>query len=133
MKKITLLAVIILLSISGLVQAEPGELSGSLNVTYLSSYIWRGFDYYADDRSAIQGSINLDLYGTGFDLGILSRRAISNDYENAENLNVTLSYSNSVISNVLKQNEKNALFLAGGTHHNNVKNNRCEKNSEIGV
>ncbi|MCK4753387.1 MAG: hypothetical protein KAS75_08065 [Planctomycetes bacterium] len=104
MKKITLLAVIILLSISGLVQAEPGELSGSLNVTYLSSYIWRGFDYYADDRSAIQGSINLDLYGTGFDLGILSRRAISNDYENAENLNVTLSYSNSVSSGDITTN-----------------------------
>ncbi len=98
MKKAILLAAVILLSLSGLVQAQQGELSGSLNVTYLSSYIWRGFDYYADDRSAVQGSINLDLYGTGFGLTVLSRRAISGDYENAENLDVTLSYSNSLVS-----------------------------------
>ena len=94
MKKGILLVAAILLSVAGLAPAQESGLSGTIDVTYLSSYIWRGFDYYANDHSAIQASIDLDLYGTGFGVKVLSRRAISAAYENAENLNVTLYYSN---------------------------------------
>ena len=91
-----ILLIAVMLSMAGLVQAQEGELSGTIDVTYLSSYIWRGFDYYADDHSAIQASIDMDLYGTGFGVKLLSRRAVSAPHENAENLNVTLYYGDSV-------------------------------------
>ena len=91
-----LLIAAVLLSTAGFAHAQEGELSGTVDVTYLSSYIWRGFDYYADDHSAIQASIDMDLYGTGFGLKVLSRRGNSGGRENAEDLDVTLYYGNSL-------------------------------------
>ena len=52
-KKGILLVVVILLTTTGFVQAQQDQLSGTIDVTYLTSYIWRGFDYYADDHSAL--------------------------------------------------------------------------------
>jgi hypothetical protein len=95
-KKGILLIAVILLSTAGLAQAQEGELSGTVDLTYLSSYIWRGFDYYADDHSAYQASIDVDLYGTGFGVKVIHRRAISAPYENAEGLDVALYYGDSV-------------------------------------
>lgn len=91
-----LLVAVILLSTVGLVQAQEGELHGTFDITYLNNYIWRGFDIYEDDHSAIQPSIDLDLYGTGFGVNILMSRANGSGYENAEELDVTLHYSNSL-------------------------------------
>jgi len=95
-KKAILLAAVIMLSTAGLAQAQEGELSGTIEVTYLSSYIWRGFDYYADDHSAIQPSIDIDLYGTGFGVKVLHSRAISAPFENAERISIALYYGNSL-------------------------------------
>jgi hypothetical protein len=94
MRKGILLIAVILLSTAGLVQAQ--ELSGTADFTYLSSYIWRGFDYYADDHSAIQPSITLDLYGTGFGVKVGLTRAIHSGFENAERVDLTLFYGNSI-------------------------------------
>ncbi len=94
MKKGILLAAVILLSTAGFAQAQEGELSGTVDLTYLSKYIWRGFAQY-DNQSAIQPSIDLDLYGTGFGLNVLWSRANSSGFENAEEVDLTLSYSNS--------------------------------------
>ena len=96
MKKGTLVIVVILLSTAGLVQAQEGELSGTFDITYLSKYIWCGFDMYEDDHSAIQPSIDLDLYGTGFGLKVLWSRANKSGFENSEWLNYTLYYNNSL-------------------------------------
>jgi hypothetical protein len=93
MKKGILLTAVILLSTVGLVQAQS-ELSGTIDVTYMSKYIWRGFDYYADDHPSFQYGVDIDLYGSGFGVGILSRQAMSGQFVNAENLNVSLYYSN---------------------------------------
>ena len=88
-----LLVTVILLGAAGLVQAQEGELSGTLDVTYLSKYVWRGFDIYGD-KSAIQPSIDLDLYGTGFGINIMGHRANSSEYENGERWDYTLYYRN---------------------------------------
>ncbi len=95
-KKGILLAAIILLSAAGLVQAQEGQLSGSIDLTYVSSYIWRGFDYYANDHSAIQPGIDVDLYGTGFGVRVLQSRAVGGRFENAERISLTLYYGNSL-------------------------------------
>ena len=94
-KKGILLITVILLSTGGLVQAQDGELHGVVDVTYLSKYVWRGFDIYGD-KSAIQPSIDLDLYGTGFGINIMAHRANSGEYENGERWDYTLYYNNSL-------------------------------------
>lgn len=97
MKKGILLITVILLSTAGLVHAQEGQLSGTLDITYLSKYIWRGFDMYAQNHSAIQPSIDLDLYGTGFGINILMSRANGSGFENSEWMPITLYYKNSAL------------------------------------
>ena len=106
MKKGILLAAVILLSTAGFAQAQE-ELSGTIDVTYLSAYMWRGFDRYqgAHGEGVIQPSIDLDLYGTGFGLNVLWSRANTAavdahgggySFENQERIDLTLSYSSSL-------------------------------------
>ena len=95
-KKGILVVAVVLLSAVSFAQAEEGKLSGTIDVTYLSSYIWRGIDMYPSDHSAIQPSINLDLYGTGFGTRVLMSRAVSGGFENAEQIDLTLHYSNTL-------------------------------------
>jgi len=52
-----LVAVVFLLAIAGIAQAQDSELHGSVDVTYQSKYIWRGFDIY-NDKSAVQPSLD---------------------------------------------------------------------------
>jgi hypothetical protein len=94
MKKVILLTAVILLSATTFAQAQE-ELTGTVDVTYLSQYIWRGFEMYRN-QSAIQPSIDLDLYGTGLGLNVLWSRANTSGYESEEELDFTLSYSNSL-------------------------------------
>ena len=106
MKKGILLAVIISLCAAGFAQAQEGELSGSLDVTYLSAYTWYGFDMFpgAHGEGATRTTLDVDLYGTG--LGLSARWIRANtaavdahgggvSFENGEELWLTLSYSNS--------------------------------------
>ncbi len=90
MRKGILLIAVILLSTAGFVQAEEEKLSGTIDVTYLSKNIWRGFDYYADDHSAFQTGIGIDLYGTGFGVDVRLTRAISAPFEIAERISLSL-------------------------------------------
>lgn len=53
---------------SGLFQPQPGhdgKLHATFAGTYLSKFIWRGFDLY-QGHGAIQPSVDVDLFGTGF-------------------------------------------------------------------
>ena len=94
MKKVILLTAVILLSATTFAQAQDG-LTGTAGVTYLSQYIWRGFEMY-DNQSAIQSGLDLDLYGTGLGLNILWTRANSSGYELDERVDFTLHYGNSL-------------------------------------
>jgi len=94
MKQIVLLAAIVLMAATVPVQAQ-GELHGAVELTYQSKYVWRGFDIY-DDKSAIQPSVNLDLYGTGFGISAMGHRANSDEFENGERWDYTLFYKNAL-------------------------------------
>jgi hypothetical protein len=96
-KKGILLAVVILLGTVGFVQAQEGEsaLHGTIDVTYLSKYVWRGFDIYGD-KSAIRPSIDLDLFGTGFGVSVAAHRANSSGFEDGERWDYALYYQNSL-------------------------------------
>ncbi len=101
-EKTILFSIVILLCAAGFtyaqaeapVPAQDNELHGSVGIKYLSKYIWRGFDYFPDEHSAFQTGIDLDLYGSGFGVGVLLTRAIHAPFENAETIGLTLSYGN---------------------------------------
>ncbi len=94
MKQIVLLAAIVLMAVTVPVQAQD-ELHGTVELTYQSKYVWRGFDIY-DDKSAIQPSVTLDLYGTGFGISAMGHRANSDEFENGERWDYTLYYGTSL-------------------------------------
>jgi hypothetical protein len=104
MKKGILLAAVILLGAVGFAQAQE-ELSGTIDVTYQSAYLWYGFDMYpgAHGEGVILPSIDLDLYGTGLGLNVLWSRANTGavnkgfSFENQERIDITLSYSSSLL------------------------------------
>ncbi len=93
MKKRILVGVVVLLAVGGLAQAQDGDLHGAVGLTFQSKYIWRGIDVYAD-KSAIQPSLMLDLYGTGFGLSVDAHRANSSGFETTERWDYTLFYKN---------------------------------------
>jgi len=94
MKQKVLFAAIVLLATTALVQAQ-GELHGSLDLTYQSKYLWRGIDVFGD-KSAIQPTVTLDLYGTGFGVSLQGHRANSSGYETTERWDATLFYKNAL-------------------------------------
>jgi len=96
MKKTILLCAVILLSTAGFTQAQEGKLGGTLDFTWQSSYIWRGFDIYGEKNSAIQPSLDLDLYGTGLGAKVFWSRARGSGSENLEELDLFLYYKNTI-------------------------------------
>jgi len=96
MKKGILLAAAILLSTAGFARAEEGALSGTFDVAFLSSRIWRGFDLYPNDHAGYEGSLDLNFFDTGFGAKLLHARAFGSGYENAEELDMTLYYGKSL-------------------------------------
>lgn len=88
-----LLAAVILFCAVGFARAEDSELHGSVDFTYQSNYLWRGFNVYGD-KSAIQPSLDVDLFGTGLGINVMSHRANSSGYEDFERWDYTLYYQN---------------------------------------
>jgi len=93
MKQGVLVTAVMLLAATGVAQAQEGELHGAIDVTFQSKYIWRGFDVYGD-KSAIQPSVDLNLFGTGFGISAAGHRANSSGYELTERWDYTLYYQN---------------------------------------
>jgi len=97
-----LLAVVILLIAAAFAQAEQAELAEgdrlgvTLDFTYASRYIWRGFDLYRSNDGAIQPSIDVDLYGTGFGFKIWYSTATESGHVNLERIEYTVYYGNTV-------------------------------------
>jgi hypothetical protein len=100
MKKgiIVLLAAVAVLSMTGASFAEEGELGVTLDTTWVSKYIWRGVDVL-DDKAAIQPSVDIDLYGSGFSANVwMSWAGASGSSDvstvNADEMDYTLTYTN---------------------------------------
>jgi hypothetical protein len=96
-KKGFLLTAVVLLSMAAFVQAGPFEstrddIGVSIGNTYLTRYIWYGFDIFPDNHSAMQPFANFDLWGTGWLFDVRLTRANSGGFENWEQIDYTLSY-----------------------------------------
>ena len=96
MKQIVLFVAIILMAAAVPVQAQD-ELHGSVEVTYLSKYVWRGIEIFGN-QSAIQPAVNVDLFGTGFGISAMGHRANSSGYEASERWDYTLFYKNALFA-----------------------------------
>ncbi len=94
MKKVILLIAVILLITAGFAQAQEDKLGVTLGVKYMSRFIWRGFDIYKENHSAVRPFIDIDLYGTGFGVNIIHTRGFGSGLENMEKFNYTLYYRN---------------------------------------
>lgn len=114
MNKKIILIVTILLITAGLAQAEDNKVGVALDVTYVSRYIWRGMDTYPSDHSAIQPSIDIDLYGTGFGMNVWWSRANKSGFENSEEIDYTLYYS----SNLFEGESYAAEYTIGWIYYN---------------
>lgn len=106
MKQVVFLSIVALLLVAtGLAQAweipgVQGELRGVADLTYQSKYLWRGFDVYAD-KSAVQASVDLDLFQTGLGVSVMAHRANSSEFEARERWDYTLYYKNSLFGDEL--------------------------------
>lgn len=67
-KGMIFLTVVVMLNMVGVSWAEQGDVS--MDVTWVSKYIWRGIDRL-DDVAALQPSVNVDL-GSGFSVNVLA-------------------------------------------------------------
>ena len=94
-KKLILLIIAVMryCSVStSLARADEKKLGMSLNVSWVSKYIWRGQDFY-DDHAAFQPSIKFDLYGTGFNAYVWTSYAGSSGFRNSEAYDYLLMYN----------------------------------------
>jgi len=83
-KKQMLLIVVLLLGTTGIALAQDAQIHGAVGLTYQSSYIWRGFDFFAENHSAIEPFIDLKCPNSGFGLTVVGHRAINPDFGNGE-------------------------------------------------
>ena len=88
--------ILTLLITAGLIQAQENKLGVVLDISYVSRYLWLGIDSYPENHSAIQHSIDIDLYGTGFGVNVWWLRANRSGFENLEEIDYILYYYNSL-------------------------------------
>ena len=94
-----LLAILFMLScltvLSTSVKAQDAKLGIDLDTTFVSKYMWRGYDIY-NDHGAWQPSINVDLFGSGFSVNVWGPLPIGSGNEDLTEINFTAAYSFSV-------------------------------------
>lgn len=64
-----LVAAVVLFSMAGLAQAQDEPIGVTVDATWVSKYLWYGFDRL-DDKGAFQPSVDVDLFGSGFSVNV---------------------------------------------------------------
>ena len=125
MKKKGILLIAAVLMAAGPALAQEGELHGSFEVSYLSQFIWRGFDVYdapgMGEKSALQSAVNLDL-GSGWGLQSQYSMAASSGYENYRWLRNYLYYRGQAFSDAGEL----AMNYQFGYYYYNFPDNSCD-------
>jgi hypothetical protein len=78
-----------------ILQEESGSLQATVGVTWDSKYIWRGFDIF-DDESVTHMMVDLNLWNTGFGVGVVGHRANTSGFEDRERWDGTAYYQGSL-------------------------------------
>ena len=99
MKKL-LVGMILLLGVVAVVNAEEAAPAQDMGVTvdlsYTTKYIWRGFDLLSDDDGAFQPSLNFDL-GNGFNANVWMSYPSTGGHVDMTEYQYTLAYNGSAL------------------------------------
>ena len=90
-----LLIAIVLLSMTGLCQAEEDKLGINFDLTYGSRWLSKGAEVYSED-GAFHETVSLDLYGTGFGVAVTHHSSTGNKWVDKQRLDYGVFYSNSL-------------------------------------
>ncbi len=96
-KFITLITLALASICHGQTSSESEKLDITFDTTWVSKYIWRGYDIF-DDHATIQPSLDIVLPVKGFSLNIFAALPASSGYENFTEADYTLSYSTTFLS-----------------------------------
>lgn len=116
MKKMVLLLMIVLSAFTT-VNAEnsaPGDLGATLDLTYMSRQIWRGFDLYKQNHASFEPKVTVDLWGSGFGFSVLDNRRIGGGSENFKRMEFSLFYGNKFFKGETYQTN----YTVGWTYYN---------------
>ena len=72
------------------------DLGITLDFTYATSHMWKGFDLFPNNRSAFYTSADIDFWGTGFGMNFLWARPFGSGYEDWEWLVYSPYYYNAL-------------------------------------
>lgn len=106
MKKLLVLAVVLCGVLPAVQAADVAgtDVGVTLDVTFMTKYIWRGFDLY-DDKAAWQPSVDLD-FGNGFGANVWASYAGASGSVDGTEYNYTLYYRNSIMEDCYKTDYK---------------------------
>ena len=96
-KKTIVWTAIIVMVVAGLAPAQQvSDIGIDVGATYVSRYIWRGFDTYGNNHSAIQPYADFTFGDSGFRGQVWWSRANGSRFENKEEIDYTLAYGKSM-------------------------------------
>lgn len=84
-------------TISAIEVGEGKDLAVTLDASFVSKYIWRGYDVY-DGDPAFQPSIDIGLFDTGFGVNVWGSFAFDSEWDNADELDSTLYYAQTLFA-----------------------------------
>jgi hypothetical protein len=125
-KQVFLLAAVVMFCSVAFVQAQETDLHGSFDLTYQSQYVWRGFTIFGS-KGAIQPSLDVDLFGTGFGVNVMGHIPTSSGYVNAERWDYSLYYQN-----MLCPDEAHAIMYRLGWVYYNYPDHPTEGTNVVG-
>jgi hypothetical protein len=118
MKKLLILAVLAMTPVVVFAPSDSGGfdagLTGSIDLTYQSKYIWRGFDVFNNDDPAWQLTGNLDFFDSGFGMNVVGHGAIGSGHENDERWDYNFYYGNVLLPEDVLQTD----YRIGFVHYN---------------
>jgi len=97
-----LLIVVLLSGTLCVAKDEEKKLSITLDLTYRSKWITKGSEGYGSDP-ALYKTIDIDLWDTGFGLGVTHQEATNSGWVDKERLNYDLYYKNSLLDDTAYQ------------------------------
>jgi hypothetical protein len=99
MKSKLILSTVILAFILAAAETAPAQnVSGSVEMRYMSRNIWRGFDIYSRNHGAFQTELDLNLFDTGFGFTTMYSRATRSGFENQQWWPYGFYYKNSALN-----------------------------------
>jgi hypothetical protein len=121
MKKTVLLGIVFVLTASGVLAGREEELGVSLDLSYWSKWMSKGFEVYGQ-QGALFKTVDLDLYDTGFGLKVTHRNATGSGYVNKQRIDYRPYYKGLLFEDETYATNYN--ISAGYEHYPGLARNR---------